>query len=234
MIDFPVDTTNYENRGRKCNSCLGEEEFEEYNNKINQKPLIIKKMATLKEKRAAEAAAKLAGTTVEATTENVVAPKSEKPVAKVGDTTKDGLKVVGEKVEPTKVGRKSYVEKPIEQLNPLTLEVVATFKTLKEAVDAVGTNNAYLLDGLRGWAKTVAKHKWRYVGEELVVREKKVKTEAELAFVKEGKKKKDVVEDIPVPGDLDYDAELHAPKPVVEEEETDAPEDKSVFDQDGE
>jgi hypothetical protein len=215
MWDFLPSKEYLDKKTRECKTCIEEMQFGENNSKINNNQ-IFETMPTLKEKREAEAAAKAAGTTTApaaATTPKVpVAPK-----AKVGEKTPKGDTVVGEKKESTgKKGRATYVDKPIEQMSMDGLTVLATFPTLKEAADAVSATPAFLLDGLRGWAKSVKGSKWRYVGEEIFVREKKVKTDAEKAFVKPGKAAK--VEDVPVPGDLDYDAELHAPKEVIEED----------------
>lgn len=218
MWDFLPSEEFLDKRTRECKICIEEEQFSENNSKINNNQT-IKTMATLAEKRKAAEAAKANGTTTEAP----VTPKTA--TLKVGEKTKKGDTVVGEKKEPGKKGRKAYVEKPIEQLDLATgTQVIATHNTLKEAADAVGTSTSYLLDGLRGWAKSVAKFKWRYQGEEIVVRVPKEKSTAEKAFVAAGK-----VEDVPVPGDLDYDPELHAPKTEAEEEE-----DNSVFEPEAE
>lgn len=241
MSDFLPCEGYGDKKALECKDCFEETQYGENNSKINNNP-IISTMSTLKEKRAAEAAAKAAGTTsapvaetqtTETATETVAPkvekPKAVKPVAKVGDTTAEGDTVVGEKKVPGQRGRKAAEEKVIEQLDMEGVPTGVKFNTLQEAADAVGKSKAYVLDGLRGWSKSVGGFKWRYEGEELFIREKKVKTDAEKEFIKAGKKDKaPKVEDIPVPGDLDYDAELHAPKPVVEEEVLDA-QDESVF-----
>lgn len=221
MYDYLPSEEFLDKKSRECKNCIEEMQFGENNNQINNNQT-IKTMATLAEKRKAAEAAKANGTVAETPAPKTVAPKAETSKPKVGDKTKEGLEVVGEKKEPGKRGRGPYVEKPIEQLDLATgTEVIATYNTLKEAADAVGTSTSYLLDGLRGWAKSVAKFKWRYKGEEIVVRTPKAKSPAEKEFVAAGK-----VEDVPVPGDLDYDPELHAPKAEVEEEE-----DNSVFEE---
>jgi hypothetical protein len=228
MWDFLPSEEYPDKKTRECKTCIEEMQFGENNSKINNNQT-INTMATLAEKRKAAEAAKAQGTT----DAPAAGPKPVKtpttPKAKVGDTTKDGLQVVGEKKESTgKKGRAAYVEKPIEQMSMDGLTVLAIFPTLKEAADAVGATPAFLLDGLRGWAKSVKGSKWRYEGEEIFVREKKVKTDAEKAFVKPAKGAK--VEDLPVPGDLDYDEELHAPKEEVEEEDEQLdPAEEAVF-----
>lgn len=223
MLDFLPSEEFSDKKTRECKICIEEEQFSENNSKINNNQT-IKTMATLAEKRKAAEAAKANGTTTEApVTPKATTPKPATP--KVGEKTKKGDTVVGEKTEPGRKGRRAYVEKPIEQLDLATgTQVIATYNTLKEAADAVGTSTSYLLDGLRGWAKSVAKFKWRYQGEEIVVRVPKEKSTAEKAFVAAGK-----VEDVPVLGDLDYDPELHAPKAEAEEEE-----DNSVFEPEAE
>lgn len=220
MYDFLQSEEFPDKKTRECSSCIEEIQFGEYNSKINNNQQTIKTMATLAEKRkAAEEAAKVAEGKPATAPKAATAPKP-----KVGDKTTKGDTVVGEKKEAGAKGRKPYVEKPIEQLDLATgTVVIATYKTLAEAAAAVGTSSSYLLDGLRGWAKSVAKFKWRYEGEEIFVREPKVKSTAEKEFVAAGK-----VEDVPVPGDLDYDPELHGTKPEVEEEEIlDTPEEES-------
>jgi hypothetical protein len=78
-------------------------------------------------------------------------------------------------VTPKAVTPTAKVEKVIEQLDATGVKVIKKFKTLQEAADAVGATKAYLMDGLKGWSKTVKGFKWRYEGEEIVVREKKAK-----------------------------------------------------------
>lgn len=210
MYDFLQSEEFPDKKTRECSSCIEEIQFGEYNSKINNNQQTIKKMATLAEKRKAAEAAEMAVEGKPAAT-----PKTETPKPKVGKKTTKGDTVVGEKKEAGAKGRKPYVEKPIEQLDLATGTVVInTYPTLAEAAAAVGTSSSYLLDGLRGWAKSVAKFKWRYESEEIFVREPKAKSTAEKGFIAAGK-----VEDVPVPGDLDYDPELHGPKPEVEEEE---------------
>jgi hypothetical protein len=226
MCDFSKNEESLDRKTEQCNDCINDTLFGEFNSKINNNQ-IVKKMATLKENRAAEAAAKAeAGevTTPKAETKEVKAPK-------VGDTTEDGLKVVGEKKEPGKRGRKAAPEKPIEQLDLETgTIVIATYQTLQEAAEAVGAKPASLLDGLRGWTKSVAKHKWRYQGEEIFVRTPKTPVAKE--FLDKGAVKETKTVDVPVPGDLDYDEELHGQKPVVEEEVLDSQvEDDSVLEE---
>lgn len=219
MSDFMPSVEFQDKKTPECKSCIEEMQFGENNSKINNNQT-SKTMATLKEKRAAEAAAKTAGTTAEApktVAPKTVAPKTEKP--KVGDTTEEGLKVVG-----TRGRKKREDNRPVEQLDLATgTIVIAEYPTIAEAAAAVGTNYQYLYDGLGGWTKSVAKFKWRYKGEEIYIRPKKVKTPVEAEFVKPTSKV-----DVPVPGDLDYDEEIHGQKEVVDEEELES-QDESVF-----
>jgi hypothetical protein len=228
-LDFPVDNS-HEGYGPICILCL--EQKPSLKNKINTNNQI--EMATLKEKReAAEAAKKEAAvkTTPAKTTDK---PKTDSaktaadPKPKAGDKTPKGDTVVGEKKEAAQRGRKPYVEKPIELLDKETLKVVATHNTAQEAADSLGCTRAYIIDGLKGWTSNVKGFKIRYKGEEIFVREKKAKSDAEKTF-KEGdpknkKNKKVVAEDVPVPGDLDYDEELHGTQPEAEEDILDEPE----------
>lgn len=212
MSDFVPSVEFYDKVTLECRICIGNAEFEENNSKINNNQT-IKAMATLKEKRAAEAAklAETGGQTVEAP--KTAAPKVEKPKVekpKVGDTTAEGLKVVGEK--GTRGRKKREDNRAVEQLDLATgTIVIAEYPTVAAAAEAVGTNYQYLFDGLAGWTKSVAKFKWRYKGEEIYVRPKKVKTDAEEEFIKptaaETPVEETSTEDIPVPGDLDYDGE---------------------------
>jgi len=212
MSDFTNSSETPDSKTGICTSCLGEIEYREYNSKINHKPLKIEKMATLAEKRkAAEEAAKTAGTAAPKTAAPV-ALKKETPAPKVGETTGEGHTVVGEKKEPGKRGRKAAPERPIEQLDLETgTIVIAVHQTVAEAAAAVGTSEAYLKDALNGWAKSAGKHKWRYEGEEIFVRPKKESVaKAEKTFKPEDK---------PVPGDLDYDPDTAEEELAPEEEE---------------
>jgi len=226
MYDFLPSEEYADKKTTECKSCIEDEMYSENNSKIeNNNNFKTKEMATLAEKRAAAKAAEAGTTTTAApsapkpkaeSTPKEAAPKPETPKApkpKVGDTTKDGLKVVGEAKAPGQRGRKATEDKPIEQLDMEGNPTGVKFATLQEAADSVGKSKAYLLDGLKGWAKSVGGFKWRYEGEELFIREKKT-TPTEKAFIAKG-----TATDIPVPGDLDYDADLHAPKAEVEEEE---------------
>ena len=231
MCDFSSSEQTPDKKLQECKDCINDIQFGEFNRKINNNQ-IIKKMSTLKEKRQAAAKAVEA---VETPTPKAT-PVAKEPKAKVGDTTKDGLKVVGEKKEPGQRGRKAAPEKPIEQLDLETgIVVIATYQTLQEAADAVGAKPASILDGLRGWTKSVAKFKWRYQGEEIYVRTPKTPVAKE--FLQDGVKKQEpakdtetpvATEDVPVPGDLDYDEELHGVTSEVEEE------DQSVFENESE
>lgn len=235
-IDFPKDNS-HEGFGPWCNDCLftKPELNKLYNNQIS------KTMPTLKEKREAEAAAKAAANVSAPVAEtskdkkaDTAKPAATKPLPKTGDKTAKGDTVVGEKPANQGRGRKAQPEKPIELLDKEGKVVVGTFETVAEVAKHLDCTSAYIVDGLRGWTASVKGHKIRYKGEEIFVRERKPKSEAEKTF-KEGapkpKSKKDatlVVEDVPVPGDLDYDPELHAPKEEVEEDILDAPEVESV------
>jgi hypothetical protein len=223
MSDFSNSEEYPDKKTRECKTCIDEIQFGEYNSKINNNQT-KKTMATLAEKREAAKAAEAKGETPKTTpTPKTSAPKTTTP--KVGETTKDGLKVVGEKKEAGSRGRKKQEDnRPVEQLDLETgTIVIATFPTIAAAAEAVGTNYQYLYDGLRGWTKSVAKFKWRYEGEEIYVRPVKAKSDAEKAFLGETPVTEETVdetfqEETPVPGDLDYDPETHGVEESVEEE----------------
>lgn len=198
MFDFGIDTNKADGRTNKCSSCISENKY-----KIENEPLKLNIMS-LKEKREAAAleAAKVVATptsekvapvekkTVKKTVkkEVVVVVAAEVPETEtVGEIVEAVVEAIEEMVPPTpesepavvtpKVEKVAVVkvEKVIEQLDATGEKVIKKYKTLQEAADAVGATKAYLMDGLKGWSKTVKGFRWRYEGEGFVVREKKVK-----------------------------------------------------------
>lgn len=239
--DFLLSEETKDGYSSRCRNCSTEQDFINNNYSISLKNEST--MATLKEKREAAAlAAKEAKAFKEvnpkeaekAPVKKTVSKKTEEVLTEEASTEKKTEKAPVEvKVKKAPVEKKvkePKVEKAIEALKEEDgeLKVVATYQTVQEAADKIGATTDRIKYVLRGHGGSAKGFKLRYLGEEIVVKEKKKKEEIEgekltkkerLTQAKEAATSK--VEDIPVPSDLDYDEELHEAKDESSEEEID-------------
>lgn len=223
-LDFPIGD-GYEGRSEICNACLEESGYEELNNKINtNNPFKISNMS-LKEKRAAAAAAEAAKSAPKTETAKSVskkpisAPVEEKKAIKKSAPAEDTTKPVAKKEaapKEEKAAKPKKVKLAISQYDPATSKLIKKFDNVDLAAASVGKHTKYIdINGKNGSVSAYG-FKWLYDGYEMPVAGAE---ETEEAKPKAKKEKVAKVEDRPVPGDLDFDPETEEESAEEEEEE---------------
>ena len=243
-LDFPIGD-GYEGRGEICNACLEESGYVELNNKINKNnPFKITNMS-LKEKRAAAAAAEAAKSAPKTETTKSVSKKSapapveeKKAIKKSAPAPVEEKKAIkksapAETAKPVakeetaskeeKVAKPKKVKLAISQYDLATGELIKKFDNVDLAAAAVGKHTKYIdINGKNGSVSAYG-FKWLYEGYKMPV--------AGETAVAEPKAKKSKIEDKPVPGDLDFDPEAEEEATGEEEEEGEFEDEENEFEE---